>query len=60
MQPVDETPNVTPDQPIDDTSNPLPGIQPAPDEVPESGETISDPDPDVPGEPKRPDVVGGV
>jgi hypothetical protein len=60
---TDELPNITPNEPLDDTSTPLPGVQPDSDDVvegidtePESRET----GPNVPGQPPKPDEIGGL
>lgn len=63
MKPTDETPGITPDEPIDDTSNPLPGVQPEADEIPEGIDTepeSTETGPNTPGQPQKSDVVDGI
>ena len=62
MVPTD-TPNLTPDENNQDATAPLAGVQSGPDGIPEGVDTApegSPDDPEVPGQPERPDVVGGL
>jgi hypothetical protein len=62
MRDTDEAPNITPDD-NQDTSTPLPGVQPSEEEIPEGIDTIPESKengPNVPGQPEKPDVVGGL
>jgi len=62
MKPTD-TPDIMPDENNQDATAPLAGIEPGPDSIPEGIDTApegSPDDPDVPGQPERPDDVGGV
>ena len=62
MKPTDETPSVDA-EPIDDTSNPLPGVQPETTDIPEGIDTEPESKeigPNTPGQPKKGDEVGGI
>lgn len=63
MKPTDETPNLAPDENNDEATAPLAGVQTGSDDVaegidtePESLET----GPNVPGQPPKPDEIGGI
>lgn len=63
MRETDETPNINPEADNPDANSPLPGIEPGPSEIPEGIDTVPESEeagPNVPGQPEKPDVVGGL